>query len=239
MDKIKRAVLIIIFSSMFQVGCGASEINDLPVAEIISRSSAQMTELESFEFLIERSGAPAFLNVEEAISFRRAEGNYISPNHVQASVRVISPGLVTEVDVIRIGDEQWETNLLSGNWQVSDPRYSFNLSLLFDPTVGIQAIINQDMVSSELIGFEELPEIPGKELYVIEAVLNGEGANRMSYGLIDNDTLQVKMWVDPNNFYLHRITMVDPGGEEDTVWLIDFWHFGETFNIEKPILSNE
>lgn len=238
MDKKKWALLAIIFFSILQAGCRPSELNDLSVKEIISRSSAQMTELESFEFLIERSGAPAFLNVEEAISFRRAEGVYISPDRVQANVRVITPGLVTEVDIIRIGEEQWETNFLSGNWQPSDPRYSFNLSLLFNPDAGIQAIIIQDMINAELIGFEELPEIPGKKLYAIEAVLNGEGANKMSYGLIDNELLQVKMWIDPKDFYLHRITMVDPGDEEDSLWLIDFWNFGKTFNIEKPVLSD-
>jgi len=32
---------------------------------------------------------------------------------------VIAPGLVTDVQIISIGDDQWETNYITGDWQVS------------------------------------------------------------------------------------------------------------------------
>lgn len=57
--------------------CGASQIKQLPPGEIISRSANRMASLAGFEFLIERSGAPAFLDYEETISFRRAEGKFV------------------------------------------------------------------------------------------------------------------------------------------------------------------
>ena len=235
-------ICIFICFSIFLVGCSNSQLDDISAEEIIARTSARMVGMESFEFLIERSGESALLNVEESISFRRADGSFINPDQVQANVRVIAPGLVADVQIIRIGDEQWETNILTGNWQISDPRYSFNLTRLFDPDVGIHAIIEHDLFDPILLGFEELPEIPGKQLYAVEATLLGDGAYRMSYGLIDKEPLYVKIWVDPKNFDLHRILMIDPadpGDEEDTIWQFDIWNFNKTFVIEKPKLSNE
>jgi hypothetical protein len=242
--KLKWAITFISLAALWilLVACGNSQLEDLSPEEIISRSADRMIGLAGFEFLIERSGEPVFIDYEETISFRRAEGKFMAPDQLFANVRIIAPGLVTEVRVIQIEEEQWETNLLTGKWQPTDPRYKLDLSLFFDADTGIQAILSYDMVNPLLVGFEELPEIPGKQLYAVEATLDGGRVYQMSYGMIDNETLQVKIWVDPDSFDLHRVLIIDPanpGDEEDTNWQIDFWSFGSTFEIEKPILGNE
>ncbi len=199
-----------------------------------------MRSLSGFQFLIDRSGQPVFLDYENKISFRRAQGQFVSPDRVAVTARVISPGMVTEVQIISIGGIEWETNYLTGAWQLSDPRYSFNPSRLFDSQNGIPAILAKDLVDPVSTGEQELPEIPGKKLVVVQAQMNGEPAYNMTYGLIDKDTLQIKLWVDPDSFDLYRIRMVDPANskdQEDTIWQIDFWDFDHTFQIEKPNLQ--
>jgi len=243
-DKVKRLLFLVSLAVLWILlaGCAKPQPEDLSPEEIISRAADRMLGLAGFEFLIERSGEPAFLDYDETISFRRAEGKFVTPDQLYANVRIIAPGLVTEVRVIQIEEEQWETNLLTGKWQPTDPRYRLDFSPFFDSEMGIQAILYYDMVNPLLVGFEELPEIPGKQLYAIEATLDGGRVYQMSYGMIDNETLQVKIWVDPDSFDLHRILITDPadpGDEEDTIWRIDFWSFGSTFEIEKPTLSDE
>ncbi|MCW5879058.1 MAG: LppX_LprAFG lipoprotein, partial [Anaerolineales bacterium] len=118
-------------------GCGTGSIEELPATEIIGRSTERMTSLQGFEFLIQRTGGLAFVDYTQTIAFSRAEGRFNSPDGVAASIRVIGPGLVAEVRIISLGHQQWETNLLSGQWQASDPRYSFNPAALFSPNTGI------------------------------------------------------------------------------------------------------
>jgi hypothetical protein len=243
MGRIKRLIFIAGLSALglLLANCSASQIEGLPPAEIVSRSADRMASLAGFEFLIERSGEPAFLDYEETISFRRAEGKFVSPDKVYTTVRVIAPGLVTEVQIISIEGEQWETNILTGAWQPSNPRYSFNPSRLFDPASGIPFVLSHELTDPVSIGLEELPEIPGKKLFALEANLLGDTAYQMTFGMIDNEPLRVRMWVDPAAFDLYRIVLVDPadpGDEEDTIWQIDFWNFGSTFEIEKPLLAD-
>ena len=231
---------LIIFGVLL-AGCRASQFEQLPPNEIISRSAGRMASLEGFEFLIERSGEPVFLDYEGTISFRRAEGQFTSPDRVNTSVRVILPGLVTEVQIISVEGTQWETNLLTGEWQASDPRYSFNPSLLFSPETGIPAILAQELTDPALLGMQEIPEVPGKKLYALETVMQGDSAYQMTFGMIDNEPLRVKLWIDPVTFDLYRVLLVDPanpGDEEDTLWQIDFWSFGSTFQIEPPTINN-
>ncbi|MFC2028392.1 LppX_LprAFG lipoprotein [Chloroflexota bacterium] len=221
-------------------GCGKSEFNDLTAAEIISSSTERMTSLKGFEFIIERSGESVFLDDSGIISFKRAEGQFNAPDEVFAMVRVIGPGLVTEVQIISIAGQQWETNFLTGDWQEANPLYSFNPSILFDANQGIQSILANELESPILQGLGELAELPGKELYLIEATTDGARAHDMSLGMIDKETIQVKLWIDPDTFDLHRIKMIDPinpGQAEDTIWQIDFWNFDTNFKIEQPILD--
>jgi len=222
--------------------CGSSQAEQIPPEEIVSRSAQRMATVTGFEFVIDRSGSPVFLDYNETISFRRAEGKFNSPDRVYSNVRIIAPGIVTEVQIISIGGMQWETNLLTGEWQASDPIYSFNTSRLFDPNIGIPAILASDLSSLVLIGLDELPEVPGKKIYVLEASLQGEHAYEMTYGMIDNDPLKIKLWIAPESFDLYRVILIDPanpGDEEDTVWQIDFWNFDKTFDIEQPVLKTE
>jgi hypothetical protein len=183
-----------------------------------------------------------FLDYAETISFRRAEGQFTAPDHVYSKIRVIAPGIVTEVQIISIGGDQWETNLLTGEWLASDPVYSFNTSRIFDPETGIPDILAGDLTGLVMLGVEELPETPGEKLYALEASLQGDRAYQMTYGMIDADPLKLKIWIAPESFDLHRIILIDPadpGDDEDTLWQIDFWNFNQTFLIEKPPLPNE
>ncbi len=223
-------------------GCSAAQLEKFSPNEIIMRATKRMTSLAGFEFLVDRSGAPAFLDQNETIAFRRAEGKYVTPNRVYAKVRVIAPGLVAEVQLINIEGEQWETNLFSGEWQTSDTRYTFNPARLFDPNSGIPFILANHLSDLSLLGMEEIPEVPGKKLYAIEANMQGEYASEMTYGMIDKDPLNVKVWIEPNTFDVYRIVLVDPmnaGETEATTWQIDFWNFDKTFDIQKPILKTK
>lgn len=238
--KVFKCICLIAFAAVL-AGCGGLQVEQIPPNEIVARSAERMTKLAGFEFLIDRTGEPVFLDINETISFRRAEGQFTSPNQVKSKVRIIAPGLVTEVQIISIGESQWETNILSGQWMASDPVYSFNTSRIFDSETGIPAILANDLTDLVLLGTEELPETPGKKLYALEASLRGDYAYEMTYGMIDNDPLKVRMWIAPESFDLYRIILIDPadpGDEEDTVWQIDFWSFDQTFVIENPIINN-
>jgi hypothetical protein len=201
-----------------------------------------MTSLKGFEFTVDRTGAPAFLDSADTISFRKASGEYNAPDQVSAMVRVIGPGVIADVELINIEGVQWETNFLSGEWQLSDPGNSFNPAVLFHPETGIQAALANDLVDIILLGFDELEEVPGLPLLAFTAVLEGDRANKVTFGMIDAEPLEVKMWIDPRTYDLHRLMIIDPmdeGEEEDTIWQLDFWNFDRTFEIEPPMIAEE
>ena len=123
-----------------------------------------MQTRQGFHFLIERDGAPAYVDVDQTINFRRAEGNFVAPDRAYAAVRVITPGLIAEIQTISIAEKYWETNLVSGKWVELPAGMGFNPAILFDPAIGLPSILAADLHDAVYTGLEELKETPGKKL---------------------------------------------------------------------------
>ncbi|MBN1667832.1 MAG: LppX_LprAFG lipoprotein [Anaerolineales bacterium] len=208
-----------------------------PPDEIVQRTAEQMQGLAGFHFVIERSGAPAYLDAAETLAFRRAEGDYVAPDRAQAIVRVIGPGLIAEVQVVSIADDYWETHVLTGQWQKLPPEQGFNPATLFDPQTGIRPVLAEDLKALEYLGPEELEELPGQKLYALQGQVNGERLSALSFGLISKAEMQAKLWVAPQTFELYRLVLIDERSEmeEATIWQFDFWDFGTVVNIQPPL----
>ena len=204
--------------------------------EIVFRSVERMKSLSGFHFVIERSGALAFLNEEQTIAFRRAEGDFVAPDRARATIRVIGPGLIVEVQVINIGEIQWETNFLTGEWQELPPDWGFNPAALFDAELGIQPILEKDLSGLEWIGLEELEEAPGKPLYALAGEVDGERLYHLSFGMMGPEKMTILLWIAPESFELYRllITEAPHGEDESTIWQIDFWDYDQVVDITSP-----
>lgn len=217
-------------------GCGEPDLEQLPAEQIIANSAERMNGMDGFYFTIDRTGAPAFLDKDETISFRRAEGYYAAPDRSQAVVRIITPGLVTEVEVVSIGDTQWESNVMSADWQQLPPNWGFNPAVLFDPNIGIQSILAADLTELQVLEPEKLDDGPDEQLYVLTGNLDGNRIYEMSYGLIGPESLQTRLWIMPESFELVRAEVVQAnrGQEEPSVWLVDFAEFDRVIDIKPP-----
>lgn len=218
--------------------CGGDAPADLPPQEMVARAAAQMERLPGFHFVIDRSGAPAFVDPDETISFGGAVGDYVAPDRARATVRVILPGLVTELNVISIGAVQWETNVATGQWDELPPNWGFNPAALFDPEVGLPTILAHDLAEAALAGTER---VGGTELYLVTGRVAGERPFRLSNGLIGPEPLAAQLWIAPETFELHRLVVTEAAaeGSEPSVWQIDFSEFGQVVAIEPPVLESE
>ena len=163
---------------------------------------------------------------------------FVVPDKVIADVKVIAPGIVATVSVICADGMQWETNIITKEWQAVPPEYSFQPQLLFDPQAGIQSVIANDLFDLQYVGISQLEEVPGIDLYHLEAKLSGKQTSQITFGLIDDEELSITLWINPNTYELYRIIVIDPmneGDDEDTIWTIDFWDFDNVIDISPPI----
>ena len=198
-----------------------------------------MNDMAGFSFDISREGAPAYLDPDEILSFRRAAGSYVAPDKAAASVRVIGPGLITDVDVISIAETQWQTNVATGAWEELPPNWGFNPAVLFDADVGLPTILTADLQNLQLLEPSTLADSATTDalLYHLTGEVTGTRLYEMSGTLIGPDPVSVEMWIAPGTFELVRVVVDEPlaGTDESTVWQLDFANFDETIAIEPPL----
>jgi lipoprotein LprG len=230
-------VLLIILAGLLLAGCSEPEPEIPSPEEIVANAAGRMSALEGFHFTIDLAGESVFLDADQLISFRYAEGDYVSPDAARATVRVLVPGLATEISVISIGETQWETGMLTAGWSELPPNWGFNPVVLFDPEIGIQSILASDLSKLTLEESEPLDEGTNEALHVISGTLDGARINEMSYGLIGPEPLEVRLWIAPGTFDLHRAVIEDRSnleGEEPRTWQVDFSEFGQVVDIVPP-----
>lgn len=212
------------------------DLPDLAPDTIVERAADRMLDLPGFHFTIERQGDPVFLDTAQTIAFRRAEGNFVSPDRARAVVRIIAPGLVVDVNAISIGPVQWETDFATGRWRELPPDWGFNPAILFDSQIGLPAILETDLKDLHLLPPENINSGPDGWLYVVRGAVHGHRLHIVSHGLVADQEMEMTLWIDPDTFDLHRATLRLPAsdGESATSWHIQLSQFGQVANIEPP-----
>ncbi len=232
-----RRIILLLLILLLPTACRANHAPEMTPQEILQHSAERMQSMKGFRVSIDRSGASAFLDYEHTLSLSTLNGHFIAPDRIQAEVRVIAPGFVVAVDVISIGNLQWQTNVITGEWEQLPEDWGFNPATLLAAETGLPAILISDLSDLQVNQNAQLDEMPGKKLYLITGKLDGETLYDLSNWLIGPDVMDAQIWVDPQTFELHRAVLIEYAGEaeKERRWQIDFWDFDQVVDIQPPI----
>lgn len=236
----RRVSLLLVGIGLLIVSCHTSTLRPTPTpsptpspVEIARQAGERMLSINSLHFTIKLSGRLTYLDFPPTLALKRAEGDLLRPDRVRGIVKVSSFGIMSEVAIIGLGDEQYITNPLNQRWEKLPPGYGwyFNPALIFDPEYGIESILSE---TAWTFGAEE--EIEGQAHHCLHGQLPGERVSPLTSGMIKSGEVTVDAWVGQQDAYVRRIQIVelesDP--ENPTHWLIEFSAFDKPVDIEAP-----
>ena len=238
----KRIVFALsLFVILLGVGCAPEPtVTPTPTPDpqaLAALAGSAMQKVEWLHFVIERNGSPAYIDAEETLVFRRAEGDYAAPDRLQAAVKVMAAGFVTEIQVVSVQNKQWMTNLLTGQWEELPAGWELGPSALFDAQVGIPHLMTRGLIAAKtrLDGPAEFEDLDGT-FWHLTSETTGEQVHTMSGGLIPSGPADLEAWIDPTTFLIHRVRLVLPESdpEEPMEWIIELSLFDEPLDIQPP-----
>jgi hypothetical protein len=222
--------LIVLLSSALQ-SCGQP---DLTMDEIVDRAGEAMAEVESLHFAMTVEGGPAYIDPEATLSIRGAEGDLLRPDRVQATLKVGAAGLaIIQLQAVGIGEEQFLTKPITGEWQRMPPGWGFDPTVLFDREIGIEAALAQAQWEEQL----EDERLEQGESYHLRGNARGEDVAPLTAWMINAEEVQVEVWVEKEDFRVLQLRIEEPPKEADghsTIWLLQFSAFDEPMTIERP-----
>lgn len=204
----------------------------LTASEILARAAAAMARMRSVHFVLERMGAPDYLDAARTMMLRRVEGDVVHPDGLQGAARIFTLGVITEIRLIRLGDRTWIALAGVERWEeltpdrgvVIDPR------VFFDPDRGVPALMVRAPL--QIAGQERLE---GSPVYRLQGELESGPLEEWSAGLITGP-LHVELWVDIETFQIRRVRLVERGSDpqDPTVWILTLSGFDRPLEIRPP-----
>jgi hypothetical protein len=155
----RRILVFILILSAYLGACGnepapaATPTPALTPLEIAGRAAEVMLAANSLHFTIERDGALAYIDANQLLAFKRAEGDYVLPDRMKTVVRVVTAFTPVDIGMVVLGDDQYATEPVTGEWgRLPTDWGQFNLMVLFEPDTGLQKILRDGIVDLALVG---------------------------------------------------------------------------------------
>src|SRR5262245_53299938 len=119
-----RLVSILILISVIISGCtGQATPTAPPIPDplsLVTQAATNIRSTDTFRMAVERTGAPYYVATDLGnVAFKQARAQYVAPNVIEATVRlVLLGGVPASVDIFSRGDNQWYRNsiLTANRW---------------------------------------------------------------------------------------------------------------------------
>lgn len=207
--------LLLVFAA-----CGGPE--QLPPKEIAERAAKTMVETKTIHFTINVTGAGS------ALGLQNAEGDIVAPDKVRGTLKLSTLGIISEIGIVGIGEQQWATNPLNNRWEVVAPGSgSFNLSTLFDAQVGIPALLRSETWTNGSTA-------AGK--YVLLTKVDGSKLSPVTVGSITKGNVDVELAIDSQSFLVTDATLIERDTSQDTprTWQIALRNPNAAVEVNPP-----
>jgi hypothetical protein len=241
-----RLVTMFIIAVVALAGCNGSPTEAPPdPLDLLAQSAANIRAMDSFRMSVDLTGADYFIETDFGdVAFRRAVAQYVSPDVMQGTVRVLLGSVPLDVDVFSRGVNQWFRAGLwtAGEWVHATFAPGFNPEALIAQESGFQAAINA-LIELEMVGLEELED--GTPVYHLRAVADGEDVSALMVGLINaTGNVNVDVYLHQNELYPVRFIIEQPNTvtedqPEPTTWTVDVYDLNAAAEIDDPEATDD
>lgn len=228
------------------LGACTGTATEAPLPEpqtLLKKAAAEVKNAKSIKIKLELTGAPSFVDPpDNRVAFVSANGAYVAPDRVSATVTAKIVSIPGQVDVIAIGDDQWMRNqiLTAGRWAKAIFSPGFNAAKLVNSDQGIEKALNS-LKDVKVLGRED---IFGTKMYHMTSTADGADIAALTVGLIRGKVVNVDIYIAIDTGRVDHVIMVQPDTVTEkepkpTTWTLELFDYDGNSKIEAPIIATE
>lgn len=208
--------------------------------QLITTAANNIRATHTFRMSVQRTGAAYYVETDLGrVDFRRAVAQYVAPNILQATVRLIAAGLPADVDVFSQGENQWYRHaLLTANlWYNAPFAEGFNPEELIAEDTGFQMAL-KSLIDLAYRGRSSLED--GTPVYHLSGTARGEDIAALLANLVETTgNVLVDVFIDQNLMIPVRFVIVQPDTKterepEPTTWTVDVYDVNAEPELDPP-----
>ncbi len=239
----RRFIPILTLLALVLAACSGRGTAGEPTPEpavLLEEAVSAIRQKETFRLSVEHTGAKYFFGTDfGSLEFRRAEGQFVMPDKIQAKVRVVFGGLPVDADIYARGEDQWLRGIWTNQqWQNMIIVQGFNPEALISrEDTGIGAAIRA-LKDVQLVGEETL--IDGTPVYHLTATADGAEMSWLVVYLIEmTGQVNADLYIHrdsklPVKFVIVQTESVAADQPDPTTWTIELYDFDEPAALDEP-----
>jgi len=175
-----------------------------------------------------------YLNSSHTLALRGADGEAERPDRATADAKVTLAGANVSVKIIAIGNDEYMTNFLTGNWEPAPAGLNYNPAVLFDPDKGIQGVLDK-VNDPRRVGTDD---ISGSTAVHVTGTVARAAVEPMTGNAFSSDPIDFAIWVDQSTKDILKIELHDTttGGAPAASWTLQLSQQNQPVTITKPSL---
>jgi hypothetical protein len=250
MRHVTRIIGMMICAALLMTGCdGKTEQPEaLPAARpLLEEAAGKIQDAETFQLTIDVNGFPVTIEtgsftlpMDVPLLFQYAQGVFVAPNRLQATVEVTLGEFGATAELIAIDQEQYmRSDLLTQNrWIQQQIIPGFSPATLVAPQGGIAYALDS-IFQLEMQGIEDLE---GVEVYHLTGKINASDVYALTFGLIGTKEGQMdaSVYILTENRMVEQVVIHEPlppdaaEGEEPTTWTIQIMNYNDPATVSTP-----
>jgi lipoprotein LprG len=202
-------------------------------AQLSAQIGRVMLGVQSFHFAISLSGKAVYTDPSQIFEIVSLEGDLKRPDSVLATVKITGGGSIAEVRMVSLGGKQYITNPITRQWQCAPLGSIFDPAVLFDPSAGVEYLLQQEYENVTLVGTESLNGRPNLHL---RGTIEGTPLMKISANSLGLGAVTADLWADAETMRITQIGLVDPATDatSPTTWKIEFSDYDKAVDVRQP-----
>jgi lipoprotein LprG len=202
-------------------------------AQLSAQIGQAMQGAQSFHFGISLSGKPVYTDPSQIFEIVSVEGDLKRPDSVLGTVKITGGGSIAEVRMVSLGGKQYITNPITRQWQCAPPGSIFDPAVLFDPSAGVEYLLQQKFEDVTLVGTENVNGRPNLHL---RGTIEGPPLMKISANSLGLGAVTADLWADAETMRITQLELVDPATDANkpTTWKITFGDYDKAVDVRQP-----
>lgn len=213
-------------------GGGATPTPALDTTTILKQTAARLDAVKSVHFAATIAGS-AYLDAARTVQLRAATGDIVVPDQMRAKITVAVGAANVDLQLVTIGNDKYQTDLLTGRWGPAQPGFDYSPTILFDKSQGLSSVLGK------LRDVQRLADEPvaGQPAYHLRGTVDRATIQPLTSGALDGDPVTTDLWIAPGSYNLLQLVLTEPktaGKPQPATWTLILSNYDQPVTIERP-----
>jgi hypothetical protein len=228
----RLCLLVLLAFAVAACGGNAAKSGDVDTPTLLAKTSERLNAVKSVHFTAAIEGA-AYIDTARTIQLRSATGDIVVPDQMQAKIQIALGAANADVSLVTIGDDKYQTDLLTGRWGPAQPGFDYSPTILFDRSQGLSSVLGK-LREVERAGEET---VDGQAAYRLRAKVDRATIQPITSGAIEGDPVGAELWIARDSYNLLKLVLTEPktpDKDKPAVWTLTLDKYDQPVTITRP-----